>query len=185
MQIERSDTNYLVVNGLPDGSKVIVDSRNEKVFALNPTAGAAWDACSSQTTLAAVAEDMRRTCDPAITEEVAEQAIAQLQEKELVKTSGLLRKANRRQVLAGLGAVALPLVVSMTMTEQRAFAAVANSGQPAGNTGGIGGTGGNGGNDNPGEKVCFNFDKVTGGCGHVPPPGSGNDGFDIAINKHF
>ena len=128
MQVQRRDTNNLVVSGLPDGSKMIVDSRNEKVFALNPPAGAAWDACSSQTTLAAVAEDMRRTCNPAITDEAAEQAILQLHEKELVKTSGLLRNANRRQVLAGLSAVALPLVVSMTMSEQRAFAAVANSG---------------------------------------------------------
>lgn len=128
MQIERRDTNDLLVNGLPDGSKVIVDSRNEKVFALNATAGAAWDACSSQTTLGKVAEDMRRT-DPAVTDEIAEQAIAQLQEKELVKASGLLRNASRRQVLAGLSAAALPLVVSMTMTQQRAFAQVANSGQ--------------------------------------------------------
>ena len=182
MQIERRDINNLVVNGLPDGSKVIVDSRHEKVFALNPTAGAAWDACSSQTTLAGVAEDMRRTCNPAITEDVAEQAIAQLQEKELVKTSGLLRNANRRQVLAGLGAVALPLVVSMTMTEQRAFAAVANSGQTAGGTLG---TGGNGGNGNPGEKVCFSFEKVTGDCGHVPLPGPINNGFDLPINRKF
>ena len=128
MQVQRRDTNNLVVSGLPDGSKMIVDSSNEKVFALNPTAGAAWDACSSQTTLAAVAEDMRRTCNPAITDEAAEQAILQLHEKELVKTSGLLRNANRRRVLAGLSAVALPLIVSMTMSEQRAFAAVANSG---------------------------------------------------------
>ena len=128
MQVQRRDTNNLVVSGLPDGSKMIVDSSNEKVFALNPTAGAAWDACSSQTTLAAVAEEMRRTCNPAITDEAAEQAILQLHEKELVKTSGLLRNANRRRVLAGLSAVALPLIVSMTMSEQRAFAAVANSG---------------------------------------------------------
>jgi hypothetical protein len=127
MQIERTNKN-LVVNGLPDGSKVIVDSKNEKVFALNATAGAAWDACSSQTTLSDVAADMRRN-NPAITDEVAEQAISQVKEKELVKTSGLLNNASRRQVLAGLTAVALPLVVSMTMTEQRAFAAVANSGQ--------------------------------------------------------
>lgn len=128
MQIERRDTNDLLVNGLPDGSKVIVDSRNEKVFALNPTAGAAWDACNSETTLDQVAAEMRRN-NPAVSDEVAEQAVLQLQEKELVKTSGLLRNASRRQVLAGLGAVALPLVVSMTMTEQRAFAQVANSGQ--------------------------------------------------------
>lgn len=128
MQIERRDTSDLIVNGLPDGSKVIVDSRNEKVFALNATAGAAWDACSSQTTLAKVAEEMKNG-DANVTEELAEQAIDQLQQNQLVRTSGLLRNASRRQVLAGLGAVALPLVVSMTMTEQRAFAQVANSGQ--------------------------------------------------------
>ena len=132
MQIERTDSNNLVVNRLPDGSKVIVDSRNEKVFALNPTAGAAWDACGSQTTLSAVADDMRRTCNSAITDEVAEQAIAELQDNELVKTTGLLRNANRRKVLAGLGAVALPLVVSMTLAQQRAYASVANSGQQPG-----------------------------------------------------
>jgi|SRR5579863_6597003 hypothetical protein len=131
MQIERRDTSDLIVNGLPDGSKVIVDSRNEKVFALNATAGAAWDACGSETSVARVAEQMRRA-DAAVTEEIAEQAIQQLQEKELVRTSGFLHNASRRQVLAGLTAVALPLVVSMTMTEQRAFASVANSGpQPA------------------------------------------------------
>ncbi len=129
MQIERTDKN-LVVNGLPDGSKVIVDSKNEKVFALNATAGAAWDACSSQTTLSGIAEDMRRT-NPAITNDVAEQAVLQLKEKELIKTSGFLNNASRRQVLSGIAAVALPLVVSMTMTEQRAFAAVANSSQPS------------------------------------------------------
>jgi hypothetical protein len=71
---------------------------------------------------------MRRT-NPAVTDEVAENAVLQLQEKELIKASGLLKNASRRQVLAGLTAVALPLVVSMTMTEQKAFAERANSRQ--------------------------------------------------------
>jgi hypothetical protein len=127
MQIERTDSKNLVVNGLPDGSRVIVDSENEKVYALNATAGAAWDACTGKTTLSKVAEDMRRTCDPSITDELAQQSIQELQEKQLVKTAGLFPKASRRAVLAGLGAVALPLVVSMTMGQQRAMAAEANS----------------------------------------------------------
>jgi hypothetical protein len=127
MQIERTDSSDLVVNGLPDGSKVIVDSKHEKVYALNATAGAAWDACIGQTTLSKVAEDMRRSCDPSITDEIAQQTIHELQEKELVKTSGPLPKASRRAVLAGLGAVALPLVVSMTLGEQRALAQSARS----------------------------------------------------------
>lgn len=128
MQIEPRDLNGLVVTGLPDGSKMIVDSKSERVYALNATAGAAWDACSRQTTLSGVADDMRRAVGSQVTDEVAEQAIQQLNEKNLVKTAGLLKNASRRQVLAGLTAVALPLVVSMTMTEQKAFAQVANSG---------------------------------------------------------
>src|ERR1700744_3199050 len=81
MQIERTNTDGLMVSGLPDGSKVIVDSKNENVFALDATAGAAWDACGSQTTLAQVADDMRRTCDPNISDAVADQAVVQLHEK--------------------------------------------------------------------------------------------------------
>jgi hypothetical protein len=169
MQIERKDSNDLVVNGLPDGSKVIVDSSNEMVYALNATAGAAWDACGAQTTLAAVAADMRRV-DPTVTEEVAEQAILQLEEKKLIKASGILHNASRRQVLAGLTAMALPLVVSMTMTEQRAYAQVANSGQqnppsdpPPNNNGGNGGNNGsNGGNNgsNGGNNVWPHHPQV-------------------------
>lgn len=132
MQIERRDSKDLIVNGLPDGSKVIVDSKNEKVYALNATAGAAWDACSRQTTLSTIADDMRGACGPAVTDEVAEEAILQLNQKDLVKTTGLFKSASRRQVLAGLTAVALPVVVSMTMTEQKAFAQIANSGQQPG-----------------------------------------------------
>ena len=126
MQIER--TNDLVVNGLPDGSKMIVDAKSEQVFALNATAGAAWDACSSPTTLSKVADEMRRSFGPEITDELAEQAISQLEEKKLVTVSGSSQKTTRRQALAALGAVALPLVVSMTLADQRAYAQGARSG---------------------------------------------------------
>ena len=127
MQIERTRSNDLVVNGLPDGSRVIVDSKSERVFALNATAGAAWDACSGPTTLSKVADEMRISLASEITDELAEQAIQQLEEQKLVTTSES-PKTTRRQALATLGAVALPLVVSLTLTEQRAFAQSARSG---------------------------------------------------------
>lgn len=127
MQIERTESENLLVNGLPDGSRVIVDSQNDRVYALNATAGAAWDACSGQTTLSQVTESMRQSCGSSVTDEIAEQAIAQLQEKKLVKTSGLFAKTSRREVIAGIGAVALPLVVSMTLGDQRALAQSARS----------------------------------------------------------
>jgi hypothetical protein len=128
MQVERTNSNDLLVDKLPDGSKVIVDPKNETVFALNPAAGAAWDACSGPTTLSKVAEDMQRSLDPRITEELALEAILQLQEKKLVTTSGAASAGTRRAMLATLSGIALPLVVSLTIAEQRAHAQVAGSG---------------------------------------------------------
>ena len=126
MQVERSNSDALVVNKLPDGSTVIVDAKNETVFALNATAGAAWDACSDPTTLSAITERMQRSLNPEITEELAEEAILRLQEQNLVKTSGA--QPNRRQFIARMGAAAaLPLVVALPVTEQRAHAQRARS----------------------------------------------------------
>src|SRR5271170_5332072 len=130
MQVERTNPCVLVENKLPDGSRVIVDSMNETVFALNATAGAAWDACSTPTTLSSVADDMRRSLDPAITDEIAEEALLQLQDKKLVNTSGSPSSATRRQFLASLSAVAVPLVVALTITDQKAHAMVARSAPP-------------------------------------------------------
>ena len=122
MQIERTNSDALVVNKLPDGSTVIVDAENEAVFALNPTAGAAWDACRNPTTLAGVTESMQLSFDPAINEELAEEAILQLHDKNLVRISGSSSPATRRQFITTLSSIALPLVVSLSMAEQRAYA---------------------------------------------------------------
>ena len=126
MQIERTHSDALAVNQLPDGSKVIVNRKNETVFALNATAGVAWDACIDPTTLAKVTESMQRSLGPEITEELAEEAILQLEQKKLVTTSGS-SKTSRREFIARLSAVALPLVVSLTIAEQRAYAQSAAS----------------------------------------------------------
>ncbi len=126
MQVERTNSDALVVNKLPDGSTVIVDAKNETVFALNATAGAAWDACSDPTTLSRVTERMQHSLNPAITEDLAQEAILRLQEQNLVKTSG--RLPSRRQFIATMGAAAaLPLVVSLPVAEQRAYAQKAKS----------------------------------------------------------
>ena len=130
MQVERTNSDALVINQLPDGSRVIVDAENETVFALNATAGAAWDACSDPTTLAKVTEGMQRSFDPAVNEELAEEAIQQLHDKKLVKTWGASSKATRREFIGTLSAVALPLVVSLSVADQRAYAQRAVSAKP-------------------------------------------------------
>ena len=130
MQIERITSDALVINKLPDGSTVIVDAENEAVFALNPTAGAAWDACSGPTTLTGVTESMQRSFHPGINEELAEQAILQLHDKNLLKTSGTPSLASRRQFITTMSSIALPLVVSLSIAEQRAYAQRASSAVP-------------------------------------------------------
>jgi hypothetical protein len=127
MQIERVNPSDFVVKSLPDGSRIIVNSNNETVFAMNATAGAAWDACADPASLSNVTERMQHSFDPNVTEDLAQAAVLQLQEKKLVKVSGDMPKATRREVLAGLSAVALPLVVSLTVGEQKAHALNARS----------------------------------------------------------
>jgi hypothetical protein len=127
MNVERVNCGNLAVNSMPDGSRIIRNSEDNTVLALNATAGAAWDACASATTIAGVADAMRRSFDPAVTDELAEASILELQDKKLVTISGSGFKATRRQVLAGLSAVALPLVVSLTVGEQKAHAQHASS----------------------------------------------------------
>lgn len=123
MQIERTHSDGLVVNKLPDGSTVIVDRGRETVFALNAAAGAAWEACNHPTTLSGVTEEMQRSLGGKVTKEIVEAAILQLQEKNLVKTSSAL--PNRRQFIGVLSA--LPFVVALPLAEQRAHAQNARS----------------------------------------------------------
>ena len=127
MQIDRADSSNFAVDSLPDGSRIIRDPDQQAVYALNPTAAAAWEACSSASTISDVAEEMRRSFDSKVTDELAEASLQELQEMKLITITGAGLKATRRQVLAGLGAVALPLVVSLTVGEQKAHAEHAGS----------------------------------------------------------
>jgi len=187
MQIARKNIDALVENKLPDGSRLLVDSKNERVVALNGIAGAAWDACGAPTTLADAAENMRRSLGPQISDEIVEDAIVQLQEKDLITSSVPLHIApSRRAFIARLGAAAVPLVVAMTMREQRAYAGTTGSSMtgnnPGGNDPGNNWPGGNGpGNNGPGNNGPGNN---GGNCGNnwlfgqdcnkggSPPPGN-------------
>lgn len=145
MQVERINSNALVVNRLPDGSTVIVDKGNDQVLALNATAAAAWDACSAPATLSQITQRMQSSLDPKITEEFAEAAVLQLQEKKLVQTLG--GHPSRRQFIAALGVVvALPIVTSLPVAEQKAYAQQAKSAPPSHGGSGGSGSSGNGGN---------------------------------------
>lgn len=199
MQIARKNIDALIENKLPDGSRLLVDSRNERVVALNGIAGAAWDACGAPTTLADAAESMRRSLGPQVSDELVQDAIAQLQEKDLITSSTPFNLApSRRAFIARLGAAAVPLVVAMTMREQHAYAGTTGSsmmGQgpggdgpggngpggiwpggngPGGNGPGGNGPGGNGPGNNGGDKNCGGLLLFDPNCnkGGSPPPGN-------------
>jgi hypothetical protein len=168
MLVERNNSDAFVINPLPDGSRVILDSENERILALNATAGAAWDACTVPTSLSGVTERMQSSLHPEITEELAEDAILQLQQKGLVKTSGSSSQSTRREFIATLSTVAVPLVVSLSVAEQRAYAATARSG-------GSGNQGNQGNNGNPGDEE--HRGNSSGNQGNGPNSGDqGNQG---------
>jgi hypothetical protein len=129
MQIERVNPDELTERRLPDGSRILVDPVCERVIALNATAGAAWEACSTPTTLARVAKEMQRNVDPSVSEDLAAEAVRQLEEQKLVRTEGLPAVQSRRAFIGRMGAVAaLPVVAALTLSEQRAYAFNSGSG---------------------------------------------------------
>jgi hypothetical protein len=134
MKIQCSREESLLVNKLPDGSQVIVNPSNETMYALNATAGAAFDACRAcqqATTLPEVAETMQRSLNVTVTEELAEMAVRQLHENKLVSAPEVQAKPTRRQIIGSLGAAAaLPLVVSLTLADQKAYAQQSSSPAP-------------------------------------------------------
>jgi hypothetical protein len=130
MQVERVNSESLIVKRLPDGSRIFTDPTSETVFALNASAGAAWDACIRPTTVPGIAREMRRVFDPQVNEELAHEAVAQLREKNLVTTSEEIPSTTRRRLIAGLSAAAIPLVVSLTLADQRAHTVMAASSTP-------------------------------------------------------
>jgi hypothetical protein len=118
-----------IVEKLPDGSTAIFDKVTNTVHALNASAAAAFEACHEPVTLSALTAVIEQRLGRAVTEDTALEAVAELERAGLVSASGTteeLRNASRRQLLKAAG-VALPVVLSLTAAEQRAFAAQAVS----------------------------------------------------------
>ncbi len=127
MSIERIQSKNFVVQQLPDGSMLLSDHDKELIVALNATASAAWEACGIASTVADVAEKMQRSLDGTVSEELAALAISELEAKNLVKASGAPLSDSRRRFIWQAGMAAVPLVIAMTESEQRAYADRANS----------------------------------------------------------
>jgi len=73
-----------------------MDSKNERVFALNPTAGASLGACTVPTTLSGVTESMQCSLDPGVNEDLAESALLQTAGAETRQDIGTTLAGNPR-----------------------------------------------------------------------------------------
>ena len=128
----QADAQYLAVEKLADGSTAIVDQRSKTVHSLNASAAIVWDACAQGATLPQIMAALEQRVGQPVDQEVALDAIAQLQGANLISSelpAGMLDQ-NRRSMLKAIGtfgAMALPVVLSLTASEQKAFAQGAGS----------------------------------------------------------
>ncbi len=125
----------LTIERLSDGSTAIVDNRVKSVHSLNPSATLVWEACARGATVEQIREAIEAQSGSPVDAEVIHQALAQLQRANLIESASPVSAEaidlSRRSLLkrAGTaGAFAIPVVLTLTATEQRAYALQAISG---------------------------------------------------------
>jgi hypothetical protein len=136
LEVRQARLNSFVTERLPDGSTAVLDTATTTVHSLNLSAAAAFEACRETKTVPQLMQSMRETLGVPVTEEVALAAVSELEMAGLVSCSEPMPeadRASRRSLLRSMGtaaAVAVPVVLSLTSAEQRAYADAAGSGDP-------------------------------------------------------
>ena len=126
----QKDVSRLTVEQLPDGSTAIFDERSKSVHSLNPSATVVWRACASGATLTQIMAALDHHFGTPVDLDVAASAIGKLQQAELIESdtpvADVVVNMDRRSMLksvGSLGALAVPVVLTLTAAEQRAHAA--------------------------------------------------------------
>ena len=137
----QSGTESLTVEKLSDGSTAIVNNRSKSVHSLNPSATLVWEACATETTFSEIHTTVKRQTGTPVDADAIRQALAQLQRVKLIDGPPSLPADNvdlaRRSLLkraSAAGAIAIPVVLTLTAAEQKAYAFQSRSGntQPVG-----------------------------------------------------
>jgi PqqD family protein of HPr-rel-A system len=129
----QSGTESLSIERLPDGSTAIVDNRSKSVHSLNPSATLVWEACAEGAAFAEIHAAVEQQAGVAVDAELIRQALAQLQRVNLIESPSALAPSaamdnvdlGRRSLLkraGAAGAFALPVVLTLTAAEQKAYA---------------------------------------------------------------
>ncbi|MCE5310254.1 MAG: hypothetical protein LLG20_21675 [Acidobacteriales bacterium] len=132
MEFIAKNQNLLIEN-LPDGSVAVFDAESRAVHALNAQAAAALRACGQHSTLPAIALAMSRELQTRADDAAALEALAQLEASGLVQCVGREKAAAEpsRRSIFGVAAAALPVVLTLTAAQQKAYADQAGSNVPS------------------------------------------------------
>ena len=122
------------VEKLADGTTAVLDRRSMSVHSLNASATVVWEACKQGATLAQVRQALEIQSGKPVDDEIAISALSQLKSVNLITPNspvpGPIIDSARRSALRRLAAaagIAVPLVLTLTASEQRALAFQANS----------------------------------------------------------
>jgi len=130
----QSGTESLTVEKLSDGSTAIVDKRSKSVHSLNPSATMVWEACVKGATFAEIHAAVEDRTGAPVDADAIRQALAQLRHVNLMEGPSTLPAESvdlgRRSLLkraSAVGAFAIPVVLTLTAAEQKAYAFAAVS----------------------------------------------------------
>ena len=133
----QTGSESLHIEKLPDGSMAIYDLRSKSVHSLNRSAAVLWEACAEGATMSQLTEALDKGLGVHASEEEVSSGIDQMRRLNLIVSESAMPVAaaepDRRSVLTAAFGVALPVVLTMTAADQRAYA------QGAGSHGGGGG----------------------------------------------
>lgn len=136
-RVQRIQSTSLVIEKLPDGSTAVLDTRIGTVHSLNSSAAAAFEACRESCTGAALARAMSERLNAPVSEDLALAAVSELLAAGLVTRSSdrepVGQGSSRRSMLQSIAAasgVVVPMVLSLSAAEQKAYAGEASSGTP-------------------------------------------------------
>jgi hypothetical protein len=130
LRFRRRIDDRFVSEKLPDGSLAIFDARAEAVHSLNESATLVLEACEEPATVADVVAVLQRSTGREVPVETALEFLHRLEAADLVirERASLSRRSMLRTVTVGsAAALALPTLLTLTASEQRAHAQAVGS----------------------------------------------------------
>ena len=127
----QTEAESLHIEKLPDGSMAIYDLRSNSVHSLNRSAAVLWEACADGATMCQLTAALDNRLGIRAPEEEVLSGIDQMRRLNLIVSEAAVPVAaaepDRRSMLAAALGAALPVVLTLTAADQRAYSQTAGS----------------------------------------------------------